>query len=159
MRNLLLLFVILCASTPILSQDLGPRQADSLKKALETDKPQLQDNKELIRKLYLELVATPEYQQYITVQGRDKKSEKEILEFIFSEKMLAHETFLSHVEELYTNWDDDGEMISQLVMSYLAKPGSLDFQQGGDGRLGLTFGCGLRSGRRCGIGIVVGIAI
>jgi N utilization substance protein B len=101
----------------------------SLKKALETDKPQLQDNGELIRKLYLELVTAPEYQQYIVVQGRDKKSEKEILEFIFSEKMLSNEIFISHIEELFTNWDDDGEMISQLVMSYLSKPGSLDFQE------------------------------
>jgi N utilization substance protein B len=101
----------------------------SLKKAFDTDKPQLQDNSELIRRLYLDLVPTPEYQQYIAVQGRDKKSEKEMLEYIFSERMLANETFVSHVEELFTNWDDDGEMVSQLVMSYLAKPGSLDFQE------------------------------
>lgn len=105
------------------------REDASLKKAFETDKPQLQDNGELIRRLYLELVPTPEYQQYIAVQGRDKKSEKEILEFIFSEKMLANEAFTSHVEELFTNWDDDGEMISQLVAGYIAKPGSLDFQE------------------------------
>jgi N utilization substance protein B len=101
----------------------------SLKKAFEMDKPQLQENKELIRRLYLELVPTPEYQQYIAVQGRDKKSEKEMLEFIFSERMLASEIFVSHLEELFTNWDDDGEMVSQLVMSYVAKPGSLDFQE------------------------------
>ncbi|HEY4107738.1 transcription antitermination factor NusB [Puia sp.] len=101
----------------------------SLKKAMDTDKPQLQDNGELIRKLYHDLTATPEYQQYITVQGRDKKSERDILEFIFSEIMLASEAFVSNVEELFTNWDDDGEMVSQLVMSYLAKPGSLDFQE------------------------------
>ena len=34
MRNLLLLFVSLCASIPLISQDLSPRQADSLKKVL-----------------------------------------------------------------------------------------------------------------------------
>ncbi|GGA88043.1 transcription antitermination factor NusB [Puia dinghuensis] len=101
----------------------------SWKKAVETDKPQLQDNKDLIRRLYLELAATPEYQQYTAIEGRDKKSEKEVLEFIFSEMMLANEAFTSHIEELFTNWDDDGEMISQLVMSYLAKPGSLDLQE------------------------------
>jgi N utilization substance protein B len=99
------------------------------KKAVETDKPQLQENRDLIRRLYLDLTATPEYQQYIAVQGREKKVERDILEFIFSEMMLANEGFVSHVEELFTNWDDDGEMISQLVMSYLAKPGSLDFKE------------------------------
>lgn len=101
----------------------------SLQKALETDKPHLQDNKDLIRKLYHELVATPEYQQYIKEQGREKKSEREMLDFIFASILLPNENFLAHVEELFSNWDDDGEMISQIVMSYLAKPGSVPFQE------------------------------
>ena len=102
---------------------------ETLKKALETDKPQLQDNRELIRKLYLELAATPEYQQYIKEQSRDKRSERDMLEFIFSTVILPSELFLTHVEELFTNWDDDGEMISQIVMGYIAKPGSVPFQE------------------------------
>jgi N utilization substance protein B len=101
----------------------------SWKKAIETDKPHLQENKEMIRRLYLDLAATPEYQRYIGVAGREKKSEKEMLEFIFSELMLENELFTGHIEELFTNWDDDGEMISQLVMSYLAKPGTVLFQE------------------------------
>jgi N utilization substance protein B len=101
----------------------------SWKKAMATEKPQLLENKELIRRLYLELVATPEYREYIAIEGREKRSEKEILEFIFSALMLGSEVFTAHIEELFTNWDDDGEMISQLVMGYLAKPGSLDFQE------------------------------
>jgi N utilization substance protein B len=102
---------------------------ESLKKALETDKPRLQENKELIRKLYHELAATEEYLQYIKEQSRDKKKERELLEFIFSTTMIANEAFLSHIEEVFTNWDDDGEMISQIVMGFLAKPGSVDFQE------------------------------
>ena len=102
---------------------------ESLKKALETDKPRLQENKELIRKLYHELAATEEYLHYIREQSRDKKKERELLEFIFSTTMIANEAFLSHIEEVFTNWDDDGEMISQIVMGFLAKPGSVDFQE------------------------------
>ena len=101
----------------------------SLKKAQETDKPQLQDNRELIRRLYHELAATEEYRQYIKEKNRDKKPEREMLEFIFSGLMLSNEDFLTHVEELFSNWDDDGEMISQIVMSYIGKPGSLNFQE------------------------------
>lgn len=101
----------------------------SLKKALETDKPQLQDNRELVRKLYNELVTTEEYRQYIGTQGRDKKTEREMLEFIYSAIILANESFLAHIEELFTNWDDDGEMISQIVMAYIAKPGSVPLQE------------------------------
>jgi N utilization substance protein B len=102
---------------------------ESLKKALEADKPHLQENRELIRKLYHELVATPEYQQYIKEQGREKKTEREMMEFIFSTVLLPNEAFLAHIEELFSNWDDDGEMISQLVMAYLGKPGSIAFQE------------------------------
>jgi N utilization substance protein B len=101
----------------------------SLKKAQETDKPQLQDNRELIRRLYHELAAMEEYRQYIKEKNRDKKPEREMLEFIFSGLMLSNEDFLTHVEELFSNWDDDGEMISQIVMSYIGKPGSLNFQE------------------------------
>ncbi len=100
-----------------------------LKKAFETDKPQLQENKELIRRLYLDLAATEEYKNYVQVQGRDKKAERDILEFIFAGLMMPSEQFQAHIEELFTNWDDDGEMISQIVMAYLAKPGSIAFQE------------------------------
>jgi len=101
----------------------------SLKKALDADKPHLQDNRELIRKLYHELAASEEYHRYIHEKGRDKKTERDMLEFIFSDLMLSNENFLNHVEELFSNWDDDGEMISQIVMSYIAKPGSVPFQE------------------------------
>jgi N utilization substance protein B len=102
---------------------------NSWKKALETDKPHLQDNKDLIRRLYLELVTKEEYHAYITVEGRDKRKEKEMLEYIFAEMMLPNELFLAHIEELFTNWDDDGEMIVQILMGYLSKPGSVHFQE------------------------------
>jgi N utilization substance protein B len=99
----------------------------SWQKAIAKDKPQLQENKELIRKLYIGLVATDEYQKYIAEAGRDKKSEREMLEFIFTSLMLPSESFGTHIEELFTNWDDDGEMMSQIVMGYLGKPQSNHF--------------------------------
>lgn len=101
----------------------------SWKKSIEADKPQLQDNKELIRRLYLDLAATDEYKKYILLQGRERRSEKEIMEFIFSGLMLPNERFLSHIEELFSNWDDDAEMICQILMGYIAKPGSVNFQE------------------------------
>ena len=99
----------------------------SWQKAIAKDKPQLQENKELIRKLYIELAATDEYKKYIAEAGRDKKTEREMLEFIFTNLMLPNESFGTHIEELFTNWDDDGEMMSQIVMGYLGKPQSAHF--------------------------------
>ena len=101
----------------------------SWKKAVESDSPHLQENKDLIRRTYLNLAATEEYKKYIAQEGRERRPEKEILEFIFSSLMLPNEAFLNHIEELFSNWDDDGEMICQILMGYIAKPGSVNFQE------------------------------
>jgi transcription antitermination protein NusB len=101
----------------------------SWKKAIEGDKPHLQDNKDLIRRLYLDLTATDEYKMYLVSEGRERRSEKEMMEFIFSGLMLPNELFLAHIEELFSNWDDDGDMICQILMAYIAKPGSVNFQE------------------------------
>jgi len=84
-------------------------------------------NGDLLKKIYMDLIASPEYQEYIELQSRDKKSEKKILEFIFSNLMLPNENFISHVEEHFINWDDDAEMMQTLVSNYLAKPGQQSF--------------------------------
>ncbi len=104
-------------------------QDPSFQKALATDKPQLIINKELVKKIYQTLAGTEEYRKYISVEGRDKKSEKEILEFIYRDLMLTNESFEAHIEEYFTNWDDDVEMMNQLLLTYLAKPASFNFQE------------------------------
>lgn len=97
-------------------------EEDSYKKAVAELKPQNIIDTELLKKTYQQLVASPEYTEYIEVQARDKKSEKEILSFIFSNLMLPNEAFINHVEEHFINWDDDAEMMDQLVLNYLQKP-------------------------------------
>jgi N utilization substance protein B len=101
----------------------------SYQTALKNDKPQLLIDKELVRKIYLQLVETPEYRQYISVEGRDTKSEKEFLTFIYGELLLKNPDFISHIEELFTNWDDDCDMVHLLILNYIQKPGSYNFQE------------------------------
>jgi N utilization substance protein B len=101
----------------------------SYQTALKNDKPQLLIDKELVRKIYLQLVETPEYRQYISIEGRDTKSEKEFLSFIYSELLLNNQDFISHIEELFTNWDDDCDMVNLLILNYIQKPGSYNFQE------------------------------
>jgi transcription antitermination protein NusB len=102
---------------------------ESFKQAKKDDKPQLLDEQELLRKIYIELTDSDIYKEYISVEGRDKKSEKDILEYIFTELMLPNELFTSFIEEKFTNWDDDSQMVNQLVLNYLAKPQSFNFQE------------------------------
>ena len=101
----------------------------SFQLALKTDKPELNEDRELIRKTYLTLTETPEYKAYAIEQSRNPKAEKQILEFVFTNLMLPNENFTSHIEELFTNWDDDCEMMDQLVLGFIQKPGPYNFQQ------------------------------
>ncbi len=82
---------------------------------------------DLLKRIYLDLVVSEEYIEYIEQQSRDKKSEKRILDFIFSNLMLPNENFISHVEENFINWDDDAEMMQTLVLNYFNKPAQSDF--------------------------------
>jgi len=92
-------------------------------------KPHLFIDKDLVKKLYSELAEAIEYKRYIVTPARDAKSEKEIVRFIFEELMLPNEAFVSHLEEIYTNWDDDSEMVVQLIKMYLQKPAGVDMTQ------------------------------
>jgi len=92
-------------------------------------KPQLLIDEELLKKTYQALVASEEYIDYIGIQNRDKKGEKDILEFIFTNLMLPNENFISHVEEHFINWDDDAEMMNVMMLNFLQKPGSYNFDE------------------------------
>ncbi len=99
--------------------------------ALQTEwealKPALRMDKELVKKLYNQLAQTDVYQLYIATPSREVKSERDMLLYLFEEILLPNEIFVSHLEDNYSNWDDDGEMVVQLVKSYLQKPGTSDF--------------------------------
>ena len=84
---------------------------------------------ELLKKIYLQLVETPEYKEYIAEPSRNKKEERRILEFIFTDLLLPNEDFTGDLEEKFINWDDDAEMMNQLVLNYLQKPSHTDFQE------------------------------
>lgn len=107
----------------------------ALKEQFAKEKPELTyqqsqgNDAELIRRIYHELVEKPEYKAYIATPARDKQEERKIIEFILSDMMLASETFVAHIEEGFSNWNDDGEMIIQLLVGYLQKPGTYNFTQ------------------------------
>ncbi|NCI50061.1 transcription antitermination factor NusB [Sediminibacterium roseum] len=101
----------------------------SFKKALETDLPGKLLDKDLVKKLYVELTETDKYKEYIAHQGREKAKEKEIIKLIFTQLMLPNESFITHIEEHFSNWDDDADMMDQLMMNYIQKPGSYNLQE------------------------------
>ena len=92
-------------------------------------KPEKWEDGELIKKIYLSLIETENYRTYIQKENRDKTEERKIIEFVLNDMMLANESFVSVIEERFSNWDDDGEGIIQLLAGYLHKPGSFNFAQ------------------------------
>jgi N utilization substance protein B len=101
----------------------------SFKEAITKTKPHLLIDVEIVKRIYLNLVETPEYKTYISTNERDKKEEKEILEFILDKMMLSNDNFTDHVEEIFSNWDDDGETLILLLVNFLHKPGNTDFNE------------------------------
>lgn len=99
----------------------------SFKQVLEEGKLGHLVDKDLLKKIYNELVISEKYRDYTEEQSRDKKSEKKILEYIFTDLMLPNEDFIGHIEEHFINWDDDAEVMHTLVLNYLNKPGTHPF--------------------------------
>lgn len=92
-------------------------------------KPEQLIDTDLLKKIYEALTHTEEYKDYITITARDKKAEKKILEFIFTNLMLPNEDFINHVEEHFINWDDDAEMMNVLMLNFLQKPHQVNFNE------------------------------
>jgi N utilization substance protein B len=101
----------------------------SYKAACAEIKPQYLIDEDLLKKTYETLTNTEDYKDYIGVPARDKRSEKLILEFIFTNLMLPNENFINHIEEHFINWDDDAEMMNVLMLNYLQKPHQVNFNE------------------------------
>ena len=92
-------------------------------------KPQHIIDVDLLKKTYQHLVSSPQYAEYTTEQSRNPKAERDMLEFIFTNLMLPNEDFINHMEEHFIHWDDDAEMMDQLVLNFLNKPGPVNFNE------------------------------
>ena len=100
-------------------------EKEDFKKQVNRLKPESKTEPDLIRKIHLQLLETNAYREYISNNKRDKKEEKKIMEFILNDLLLANPVFLSHISELFGNFDDDGESIVQLIGTLLQKPHAL----------------------------------
>jgi N utilization substance protein B len=99
----------------------------SFQKSVEQFKIKNTIDSELVRKVYLALVYSTEYKEYIEIKYRDKRSEKKILEDIFADFMLPDENFINDIEGKFIHWDDDAEMMIVLMNGFLQKPSSFNF--------------------------------
>lgn len=105
------------------------RESVSFQAETSRSKPELKLDKELVRRIYNQLIETPEYKTYFQSEERNPKDEKDILEFIFNSLMLENDLFISHLEENFMNWDDDSDMVVQVVRNILQNPEASNFKE------------------------------
>ena len=97
--------------------------------ALKEDKPHLDNDSELTKKIYMALTNSEKYQDYVSIQSRDKKEERDIMEYILNDLMLPNEDFTGFIEEKFPNWDDDADTVHHLLSAIIAKPAALNLQE------------------------------
>jgi transcription antitermination protein NusB len=105
------------------------KENPSFQQQLSKVKPDQKLDRELIRKIYHNLEDTAQYKQYIRTNERNHNQEKEILELILNDLLLADEVVISHIEENFINWDDDADMIIQTLKNFLQKPSIANFNE------------------------------
>lgn len=98
-------------------------------KSLKELKTELLLDSELLKRMYNALKDTTAYQEYIQDPVHEKSKDREMIKILFSQVLLPNENFCQQVEELFNNWDDDAEMLEQLVLNYIQKPGVYNTQE------------------------------
>jgi N utilization substance protein B len=102
-------------------------ESEAFKKAVEIVKPHQWIEGDLVKNLFRQLVASNEYKAYVLEENRDKAKEKEILKFIFGTIILGTENAVDYIDEHFTNWEDEGDMMIGFILNYIQKPGSVNF--------------------------------
>ena len=88
-----------------------------------------EDTIELVRRIYQQLYQSDTYHLYNANEGKDRNADKEVLDFIFTDLMLADENFTDDAEIEYNNWDDDADMLRMLVLQFIQKPGTFKLEE------------------------------
>jgi N utilization substance protein B len=99
----------------------------SYKKAIELVQPSKWLEPDLVKNLFRNLAESKEYKTYTLVDNRDTIYEKEILKFIFGTTILGSENAVDFIDSHFTNWEDEGDLIIDLVLNYIQKSGKIDF--------------------------------
>ncbi|RYD57822.1 MAG: transcription antitermination factor NusB [Sphingobacteriales bacterium] len=84
-------------------------------------------DEEWVKKIYLNLVKTPEYQEYISENQREPKKEKAIIHFIWQKQILENEPLQEYFSEELPGWEDDREMTVMLMDNFFKSSSKINF--------------------------------
>lgn len=84
-------------------------------------------DEEWIKKAFLKLLETPEYQEYIAAPKRDAKQEKAIIQFIWEKIILENEGLQEYFVDELPGWEDDREMTLMLMENFFKSNSKINF--------------------------------
>lgn len=84
-------------------------------------------DEEWIKKAFLKLLETPEYQEYITAPKGDAKQEKAIIQFIWEKIILENEGLQEYFIDELPGWEDDREMTLMLMENFFKSNSKINF--------------------------------
>ncbi len=83
--------------------------------------------KEIIKKLFLDLESSQIYKKYISTESRTYDEDKEIMKYIFNELILGNDEIVTNTSEIFQNFDDDIEMLQIIINQTFDKPKATQF--------------------------------
>lgn len=101
----------------------------SLSEALKKAKTATLFDNEFLKRLFVELIESNEYKEYIAVGDRTPMSEKKILEHILKTSIFSNEFTTSFLEEQFINWINDAEFIEAWMEKPLNNGATMSFSQ------------------------------
>jgi len=84
-------------------------------------------DEEWVRKAFLKLIDTPEYQEYIAIAKTDAKQEKAIIQFIWEKIILENEGMQEYFTDELPGWEDDKDMTLMLMENFFKGSSKINF--------------------------------
>lgn len=72
-------------------------------------------NPDVVKQLYREFVKDKTFLKYNELQNPTLANHTSVLKTLFTEYLLKQELFTSHIEEIFSNWEDDADIISDTI--------------------------------------------
>jgi len=82
---------------------------------------------EWVKKIYQQLVKTPEYKQYISASTRNSTEERNIINYLWEKEILVGEELQNFFDEELPGWEDDKEMIIMLMSNFMKSTSKVNF--------------------------------
>jgi len=84
-------------------------------------------DEEWVRKAFLKLIDSPEYQEYIAIAKTDAKQEKAIIQFIWEKIILENEGMQEYFTDELPGWEDDKDMTLMLMENFFKGSSKINF--------------------------------